>query len=99
MERNLGWLLLLIILTHPAGGLHSSGVVRRLGHKGMCHQEEAEILRNHTSKSATLQYMSTVLKEAQCGGCVPGVVWVSLQPVEPQDQVQTSAVGKVVQFV
>lgn len=42
---------------------------------------------------------SAVLEEAQGGGRVPGVVWVSVQRVEPQDQVQTSTVGKVVQFV
>lgn len=42
---------------------------------------------------------SSVLQEAQGGGGVPGVVGVSLQRVEPQDQVKTSAVGKVVQFV
>jgi len=40
-----------------------------------------------------------VLEEAQGGGGVPGVVWVSVQRVEPQDQVQTSTVGKIVQFV
>lgn len=42
---------------------------------------------------------STVLQEAQGGRGVPGVVWVSVQRVKPQDQVQTSTVGKVVQFV
>lgn len=41
----------------------------------------------------------TVFQEAQGGGGVPGVVWVSVQPIEPQDQVQTSTVGKVVEFV
>jgi len=42
---------------------------------------------------------SAILQEAQCGRGVPGVVWVSVQRVEPQNQVQTSTVGKVVQFV
>lgn len=42
---------------------------------------------------------SAVFQKAQGGGGVPGVVWVSVQPIEPQDQVQTSTVGKVVQFV
>lgn len=42
---------------------------------------------------------SAVLQEAQRGGGVPGVVWVSMQRVQPQDQMQTSTVGKVVQFV
>lgn len=42
---------------------------------------------------------SAVLQEAEGGGGVPGVVWISVQRVEPQDQVQASTVGKVVQFV
>lgn len=42
---------------------------------------------------------SAVLEEAQGGRGVPGVVWVPVQRVEPQDQVQSSTVGKVVQFV
>lgn len=42
---------------------------------------------------------SAVLEKAQRGGGVPGVVWVSVESVEPQDQVQTSTIGKVVQFV
>lgn len=42
---------------------------------------------------------SSVLQEAQGGGGVPGVIRVPVQRVETQDQVETSAVGKVVQFV
>ena len=42
---------------------------------------------------------SAVLEEAQGGRGVPGVVRVPVQRVEPQDQVQTGTVGKVVQFV
>ena len=42
---------------------------------------------------------SAVLQDTQRGRGVPGVVWVSVQRVEPQDQVQASAVSKVVQFV
>lgn len=40
-----------------------------------------------------------VLQETQGGGGVPRVVWVSVQRVESKDQVQTSTVDKVVQFV
>lgn len=42
---------------------------------------------------------SAVFEEAERGGGVPGVVRVSVQRVETQDQVQTGAVGKVVKFV
>lgn len=42
---------------------------------------------------------STIFQEAQGGGGVPGVVWVSVQRIEPQNQMKTSTVGKVVQFV
>lgn len=42
---------------------------------------------------------SAVFEEAEGGGGVPGVVGVSVQRVETQDQVQTSTVGKVVEFV
>ena len=40
-----------------------------------------------------------VLEQAEGRGGVPGLVWVPLETVEAQDQVQASTLGKVVEFV
>jgi len=44
-------------------------------------------------------FAGAVFEQAQSTGSVPRVVRVSMQGIQPKDQVQSCAVGKVVEFV